>query len=156
MSVVSPRLAAAQRTAALKRSGSKTRRRFVKFASWAFILPMLALFSFSLVANARTFGKPDYAEALRHLQAGRPLVLLKANGNQVLCSISSAQAAALSAHWQTSQTTLSVDGKSVPALSVDAPNEKELREYLGVSAVDCKAVRKKSIFYLPFNLEPGE
>ena len=64
MSVVSPRLAAAQRTAALKRSGSKTRRRFVKFASWAFIVPMLSLFSFSLVANARTFGKPDYAAAL--------------------------------------------------------------------------------------------
>jgi hypothetical protein len=102
------------------------------------------------------FGKPDYAEALSHLQAGRPLVLLKTNGTQVLCSISSAQAAALSAHWQTSQTTLSVDGKSVPALSVDAPNEKELREYLGVSGGDCKVVRKKSIFYLPFNLEPGE
>ena len=108
------------------------------------------------MVDARTVGKPDYAQALRQLPSDRPLVLLKAGSTQVICSITQAQAGALAARWKTGSTTLSVGGRSVPALWVDAPNENVLRNFLGGSAANCRLVRQKSIFYLPFNLEPGE
>jgi hypothetical protein len=148
MSVESSRLAAAQRTAA-PTHGAGRRRRFTRLASWLFIVPLLSLFSFSVVANARTFGKPDYAAAVKQLPAGKPLVLLKAGDKHVLCSVSQGQADALTARWDTGTTTLNVDGSSVPALWVDAPNVHEIRSVLGDA--DCKLVRQKSIFYLPFS-----
>ena len=59
MSVDKRRLAAAQRTAAL-RTPSTTKR----LCAWIIIVPALALFSFSVVAGAAGFGaKPDLAAA---------------------------------------------------------------------------------------------
>ena len=59
MSVDKRRLAAAQRTAALKTT-STTKR----LCAWIIIVPALALFSFSVVAGAAGFGaKPDFAAA---------------------------------------------------------------------------------------------
>ena len=149
MSVDTRRLAAAQRTAAGRHRAGQTRR-WTKLVSWLFIVPMLAFFSFSVVGNARTFGKPDYAAAMKQLPAGRPLVVLKHAGKDpVLCSVTEGQAAALSERWPTGSTTLAVSGSSVPALWVDAPNEHALRDFLGSGS--CKLVRQKSVFYLPFN-----
>ena len=151
MSVESSRLAAAQRTAAAKRDGAPTgRRRWIRLASWVLIVPMLALFSFSIVAGAATKPAPDYAAALKTLPKDKPLVLLKTGNKRVLCAIGRGQAAALSARWRTGWTTMSVDGADVPALWVDGPNAHELREVVG-SAADCAVVHSKRVFYLPFD-----
>src|SRR5690348_5226727 len=109
MSVESPRLAAAQRTAA-GRPGAGRGRRWTKLVSWLFIVPMLATFSCSVVANARGIGKPDYEAAIKQLPLGDTLVVLKAGGQPVVCSVSEAQAAALASRWATGSTTMSVDG----------------------------------------------
>jgi len=148
MSVDCSRQAAAQRTAATQHYRGHGRRR-LKLASWLFIVPMLAFFSFSVVANARTVGKPDYAAAIKQLRPGGTVVVLKNGGKPLVCSVDAGQAAALSARWRTGWTSMDVSGKSVPTLWVDGPNEHELRSFLG--AGDCKLVRQKSIFYLPFN-----
>jgi hypothetical protein len=110
---------------------------------------MLAFFSFSVVANARTFGKPDYAAAIKQLPPGKTVVVVKGGGKPVVCSVTDGQASALAARWRTGWTTMALDGRSVPTLWVDGPNEHELRSFLG--AGNCKLVREKSIFYLPFN-----
>ena len=110
---------------------------------------MLSVFSFSVVANARGFGKPDYASAIKQLPPGQTLVLSKGGGKPVVCSVTDGQAEALAARWPTGTTTMSVDGRTLPALWVDAPNEKVLRDFLG--ADHCKLVRERSVFYLPFN-----
>jgi hypothetical protein len=150
MSVGDPRLAAAQRTAAHKSSRARRGRR-LRLASWLLIVPMLSLFSFSVVAGARNVGKPDYASAVKQLPSNKPLILLK-GGKQVLCAVSQGQADQLAARYRTGWTTMGVDGRNVRALWVDGPNEHEMRSFLGGS-VDCKLVRQKSIFYLPFSAD---
>jgi hypothetical protein len=148
MSVESPRLAAAQRTAAGRNKPGRARR-WTKLVSWLFIVPMLTFFSFSVVASARGFGKPDYGAAIKQLPPHGTLVVLRGGGKPEVCAVSEGQAAALASRWRTGSTTMSVDGKNVPAVWVDAPNERVLRDFLG--AGNCKLVREKSLFYLPFN-----
>ena len=150
MSVESPRLAAAQRTAAAhNRGGSKSRRR-VRLASWLLIVPMLSLFSFSVVAGARTVGQPDYAATLKQLPSNRPVVISNNGGKPLACSVTQSQANRLAAQWRTGWTQMDFDGQNYRTLWVDGPNERQLRDSIGGSA-DCKLVRMKSIFYLPFN-----
>ena len=110
---------------------------------------MLAVFSFSVVANARTFGKPDYAAAVKQLPPGQTLVVSKGGGQPVVCSVSDGQAAAIASRWPAGWTTMSFDGVNRRTLWVDAPNEHDLRAFVGGGG--CKLVRQKSIFYLPFN-----
>ena len=63
MSVEDARFAAAQRTAAASR-----RVRAFRVATWLLIVPLLSLFSFSVVAGARGLnGKREYAESVRDL-----------------------------------------------------------------------------------------
>jgi hypothetical protein len=153
MSVESPRLAAAQRTvaAAQKRGGSKGRRRWIRLASWCFIVPMLSLFSFSVVASARSVGKPDYASAIKQLPSSKPVVVLENNGKPLVCSVTQSQATGLGARWRTGWVTMTFDGQEFRTLWVDGPSDHELRDFLGSSGGDCKLVRLKSLFYLPFN-----
>jgi hypothetical protein len=148
MSVDCTRQAAAQRTAATRHYRGHGRR-WTKLASWLVIVPMLAFFSFSVVANARTVGKPEYEAAIKKLEPGGTVVVLKGGGKPLVCSVNEGQAAALSARWHTGWTSMDVSGESVPTLWVDGPNEHELRSFLG--AGECKLVRQKTIFYLPFN-----
>jgi len=150
MSVESPRLAAAQRTVARKRHGSNGRRRWIRLASWLFIVPMLSLFSFSVVASARTVGKPDYASAIKQLPSNKPVVVVQTPGKPLVCSVTSSQAAGLSARWHSGWTTMAFDGRDYRTLWVNGPSDHEVRDFLG-NAGDCKLVRQKSIFYLPFN-----
>ena len=148
MSVESPRLAAAQRTVARKR-GSKGRRCWIRLASWFFIVPMLSLFSFSVVASARTVGKPDYASAIKQLPSNKPVVVVQTPGKPLVCSVTSSQAAGLSARWHSGWTTMAFDGRDYRTLWVNGPSDHEVRDVL--NGGDCKLVRQKSIFYLPFN-----
>jgi hypothetical protein len=152
MSVESPRLAAAQRTAAHRRGGPKGRRRWIRIASWFFIVPMLSFFSFSVVAGAMTVGKPDYGSTLKQLPSDKPVAIVKgANGGQLACSITQSQANGLAARWRTGWTTMTYDSRDWRTLWVDGPNDRQLRDFLGGSAANCRLVREKSIFYLPFN-----
>ena len=41
--------------------------------------------------------------------------------------------------------------RSWRTLWVDGPTDHQLSDFLGGSAANCKLVREKSIFYLPFN-----
>jgi hypothetical protein len=43
---------------------------------------------------------------------------------------------------------MNFDGVDYRTLWVDGPNNHEIRDYVGG---DCKLVRLKSVFYLPFN-----
>lgn len=151
MSVESPRLAAAQRTVAGKRRGPSGHRRWIRLASWLFIVPMLSLFSFSVVASARTVGKPDYASAIKQLSDSKPVVVVRNGGKPLVCSVTEGQAAGLSARWPSGWTTMTFDGRDYRTLWVDGPNDHDVRDFLGGSGGDCKLVRLKSIFYLPFN-----
>jgi hypothetical protein len=151
MSVESPRLAAAQRTVARQQRGSNGRRRWIRLTSWLFIVPMLSLFSFSVVASARTVGKPDYASAIKQLPNNKPVVVVHTPGKPLVCSVTSAQAAGISARWHSGWTTMAFDGRDYRTLWVNGPNDNEVRDFLGSSAGNCKLVRQKSIFYLPFN-----
>ena len=148
MSVDCTRQAAAQRTAATQHYRGHGRR-WAKLASWVFIVPMLAFFSFSVVANARTFGKPDFAAAIEKLPPGGTVVVGKGGGKPFVCSVDDGQASALTARWKTGWTTMAYNGRSIPTLWVDGPNEHEMRSFLGDAT--CRLVRQKSIFYLPFN-----
>src|SRR5213079_761621 len=109
VSVESSRLAAAQRIAAGKR-GAQRRRRGTGRAAWFFIVPMLAFFSFVVVANARSVGKPDYAQALDKLPRLGPIVLVKSTDQPIVCSVTQSQAAALAGQWQMGSTTMSANG----------------------------------------------
>ena len=149
MSVESPRLAAAQRTVARKQRGSKGRRRWIRLASWLFIVPMLSLFSFSVVASARTVGKPDYASAIKQLPSNKPVVVVSTPGKPLVCSVTSEQAARLSARWPGGWTTMAFDNRDYRTFWVNGPSDREVRDVL--NGGDCKLVRQKSIFYLPFN-----
>jgi hypothetical protein len=151
MSVESPRLAAAQRTVAKRRSGPNGRHRWIRLASWLFIVPMLSFFSFSVVAGARNVGKPDYASAITQLSSNKPVVVLQNGGKPLVCSVTQGQANTVSARWHSGWTTMAFDGRDYRTLWVDGPNDHELRDSLGGSGGDCKLVRVKSIFYLPFN-----
>lgn len=112
---------------------------------------MLSLFSFSVVASARTVGKPDYASAIKQLPNSKPVVVIQNENKPLVCSVTEGQAAALSARWHSGLTTMTFDGHAYRTLWVDGPTDHDIRDFLGGSAGNCKLVRLKSIFYLPFN-----
>ena len=113
---------------------------------------MLSFFSFSVVAGAMTVGKLDYGSTLKQLPTDKPVAIVKgANGKPLACSVTRSQANGLAARWRTGWTTMAFDNQSWRTLWVDGPNEKEMRDFLGGSAANCKLVREKTIFYLPFN-----
>jgi hypothetical protein len=169
MSVDDSRIAAAQRTVALARASVRARRRsWRRLASWLVIVPTLSLFSFSVVAGAQTVGKPDYAGAAKQLPAGKPLIvvagppaagdswfdrLTKTSATKELCSVTRSQLARIASHYDVAHTTITVEGVAVDVVTVSGAgaNDRELREYLGKPAPDCKLVRRASVFFLPFD-----
>ena len=166
MSVESPRPAAAQRTAAGTR-GARSPRKWTLVASWIVIVTALSCFSFSVVAGARTFGKPDYVAAARKLPPGKRLVLVQASDdgsfvdrfakaytNHELCTVDEAQFARLGAHYDVGRISISVQGTDVPVATVDGQraNERDLKTYLGDPNLMCTIVRSKSVFFLPFDV----
>jgi hypothetical protein len=159
MSVSDPRPAAAQRTAA--KSARGTRRKLTVLATWMFIVPLLSFFSFSVVAGARTFNKPDYAGAVKQLPPNQPIVEVPAapsdNNDGLLgtfqqqkfvCSVTTSELAKIQQHYRTSRFTI---GRSLDIVSVYGANENDLRSYLGNNGVRCVLVHVASIFFLPFD-----
>jgi hypothetical protein len=153
MSVVDPRPAAAQRTAA---------RRFRIVATWLVAVPMLAFFSFSVVAGASTYnGKPPVENALQHLppttttvvEASAPtpggLLDRLTHAATLVCTVDTAQSTALQHSYRTTTTSLTVNGRTVSILSVYGATEPGIRSYLGTSK--CVLIQAARVFFLPFD-----
>jgi hypothetical protein len=167
MSVDKRRLAAAQRTAAL-RSPSKTKR----LCAWIVIVPALALFSFSVVAGAAGFGaKPDLAAAAKKVTpkhgaddgtvvvvessqgSDNPVAGLfgKGVGHQV-CWISASQLTRVSALYRTTTATIQVGHTPYGIVTVYGANERDLKRLLGgPSELKCQLVHVVGLFFLPFD-----
>lgn len=166
MSIQHRRPAAGQWTVARVRRDTLnegTRRK--RLSWWLLIVPALALFSFSLTASAQT-GKPDYASAAKELPKGQPLVVVGPRDDGTLlgwlkstysshevCSVTASQLERIASAYDVGQMTITVDGASVQLVTVSGQgaNDAELRAFLGVRALDCRLVRRTSIFYLPFD-----
>ena len=158
MSVENPRSAAAQRTAAASR-----RVRAFRVATWFLIVPMLSLFSFSVVAGARgVSGKHDYAEAVSALgpkRSGAYLVLQEhpsplekffaGGAAEHVCWIDSEQFARVAKRWPTGTMTIEYGKGSLDLVTVEGAKAPDLREELG--GVKCVLVQRSRTFYLPFD-----
>jgi hypothetical protein len=167
MSVSDPRPAAVQRTAA------GTRRRARLCATWLFIVPLLALFSFSVVAGATTFGKPDVGSAVGELPSTGRVVEVPVSGGgasgggnstdaelvdrfgrseHYVCSVTSSQLVRIKQRYRTGRYVLNLNGRRpVDIVTVYDANERELRAYLGSGGVSCVLVQVSHVFFLPFD-----
>ena len=157
MSVENPRSAAAQRTVAASR-----RVRIFRVATWFLIVPLLSLFSFSVVAGARgVSGKRDYAEAVSALGPKKTgtYVVLREHPNPLekffggaaehVCWIDSEQLARVGKRWSTGMITITYGSRSLDIVTVDGAKTPDLREELG--GVKCVLVQRARTFYLPFD-----
>jgi hypothetical protein len=154
MSVVDPRPAAAQRTAA-----SRTR----VLATWLVAVPLLAFFSFSVVAGAATFDKtppaakavdklPKDTKAVVELPAspkGDGLLERLTHAATLVCTVNSTQLARIQQLWRTSTVSLSVNSRTLSVVSVYGANEADLRGTLGNP--QCVLVQVARTFFLPFD-----
>lgn len=179
MSVVDPRHAAAQRTAAshgAKRAGRRVRL----LATWLFIVPLLALFSFSVVASAKTLSKPDLKSAVSRLPSDEHVIQIAvgpdqsdhgtgkkdtgdegSNGNaltarfdhaeHLVCSVTGSQLVQLQQRYRTGRFSLNVGGKSLDIVSVYDANETDIRAFLGGTGLKCELVQVSHVFFLPFD-----
>ncbi len=181
MSVGKRRLAAAQRTAAVRTTPSRAKR----LGAWIIIVPALALFSFSVVAGAAGFNaKPDVASAAAKVvpktrveappaksvkddkakdtkddgalvvvdeQATGPLGGLLGSHGKEVCWISKSQLTRVSAVYRTSTSSLRVGHVTYTIVTVYGPNEGDLRQLLGSSAVQCHLVHVSKLYFLPFD-----
>src|SRR4051794_24238482 len=149
MSVVDPRPAAAQRTAA---------RRFRILATWLVAVPLLAFFSFSVVAGASTYnGKPPVESALQQLpsttttvvQASAPMPggLLErlTHAATLVCTVNTAQRTALQHAYRTTTTSLAVNGRTISILSVYGATESGIRSSLGNTK--CVLIQAARVFF---------
>src|SRR5919201_2908136 len=153
MSVGDSRFAAAQRTAASRRGRTRTR-----LAAWVVILPTLTLFSSTVIAGAKTFGKPDYAQAAKQLPKTGALVLVSSSAsqdawldrlrssytNKELCAVTPEQLKQIASHYEVGHMTITVAGESVEIATVSGAgaNDHELRTLLGDPNMKCKLVRE--------------
>jgi hypothetical protein len=160
MSVENARYAAAQRTAEASR-----RVRVFRVATWILIVPLLSLFSFSVVAGARGLnGKRDYDEAVRELgpRKGGAYVVLRERPNlnplerifsggaaDHVCWIDSSQLARIAERWPTGRMSIEYGRGSLELVTVSGAKEPELRAELG--GVKCVLVQLQRTFYLPFD-----
>src|SRR3954454_13724022 len=153
MSVVDPRPAAAQRTAA---------RRFRIVATWLVAVPLLAFFSFSVVAGASTYnGKPPVESALPQLpsttttvvQASAPtpggLLERLTHAATLVCTVTTAQSTALQQSYRTTTASLTVNGRTLSILSVYGATDSALRSSLGTTK--CVLIQVARVFFLPFD-----
>lgn len=162
MSVDDPRPAAAQRTAARNRRGARL------CATWLFIVPLLAMFSFSVVAGAKTFGKPDVGGAVQQLPDDRHVVEVPVSGGSrggddnavvdrfsraehYVCSVNASQLARIEVVYRTGRYSLTINGRSLDIVTVYDASERDLRAYLG--NVSCVLVKVSHTFFLPFDAQ---
>jgi hypothetical protein len=166
MSIQHRRPAAGQWTAArVRRDALNEGSRWKRLSWWLLIVPALALFSFSLAAGAQT-GKPDYASAAKELPKSKALVVIGPRddgtllgwlksiySSHELCSVTASQLERIASEYEVGQVTIAVDGAPVELVTVSGQgaNDAELRALLGVPALNCRLVRRASVFYLPFD-----
>jgi hypothetical protein len=139
-----------------------------RLTSWILILPVLGVFSLSLVTGAQAFGKNDYASAIKQLPASKPVVLVAAAhepadnplarlsdryASKEVCSVSATQLKAIAAHYHVGHMLVDVGGSQVDMVTVDGvgANDHDLRVYLGDAKLSCKLVRRGGVFFLPFD-----
>jgi hypothetical protein len=146
MSVQNRRFAAATRTAAPKR-GSGSRLKLT--LTWLIVVTALSLFTFSVVGTAAVT-KPDYAGAAKKLPPNGHHIVINA-GKREVCSVNAAQLAVLQAHYDTGWMTVTMNGADVDLLTVSGANDHDLHTMLG--DVECKLVKEKHVFYLPFDAQ---
>jgi hypothetical protein len=144
--------------------------RAFRLASWLLIVPILSLFSFSVVAGARGFGaRPDYAGAASavtpsaHGKDGavvvvgtsdrndNPIAKLFSGTTREVCWITSPQLARVAARYRTGRMTVAAGGKTLDLVTVDGAKDRDLRALLGVGALTCRLVQVSSTFFLPFD-----
>jgi hypothetical protein len=160
MSVDDPRLAAAQRTAA------RNWRRARLCATWLFIVPLLAMFSFSVVAGAKTFGKEDVGGAVRQLQDYTHVIEVPVSGDSrggggdsvadrfshaehYVCTVTASQLARIKTVYRTGRYPITINGQTLDIVTVYDASERDLRGYLG--NVSCVLVKVSHTFFLPFD-----
>ena len=131
MSVGTRRLAAAQRTAAVAYPSA-----WKRLGVWIVIVPALAIFSFSVVAQAAGVGKPNVASVAAQVE---------------VCWISTGQLARVSRAYRTATSSLTVGGRTYALVTVYDADEKGLQAVLGVTPVQCKLVHVAHVFFLPFD-----
>lgn len=177
MSVDDPRPAAAQRTAAATRARSSRRRRASTLATWLFVLPLLTFFSFTVVAGAATFGKPQTAKAVEQLPNTNHVIEIAvakpstpnptpaggndpnlqsvverfAHADHLVCSVTGSQLAAIQQRYATGRLSVSVGSRSIDVVTVYGANDRDLRGYLGGGGFRCVFVQVSHTFFLPFD-----
>ena len=177
MSVDKRRLAAAQRTAASRKTPSRARR----LGAWIIIVPALAAFSCSVVAGAAAAqGKPGLAAAAAKVvppahvdnsadvgkdkkQDDGTLVVVDSSrgasgisdlfgkGGREVCWISRTQLTRVSAVYRTTSSPLQVAGKTYSLITVYGADQKSLSQLLGTAAMQCRLVHSEHLFFLPFD-----
>jgi hypothetical protein len=148
MSVVDPRPAAAQRTAA-GRTG-----RFRIVATWLVAVPLLAFFSFSVVAGAATYdAQPPTQQAVAQLPPTDAVVQLTTSSllqtGTIVCTVNATQLTAIQKLWRTSTTSITVDKRTVSVVAVYGATDTGLRSALGNPR--CVLVQVLRTFFLPFD-----
>jgi hypothetical protein len=143
VSVHHRRFAAAKRTAAYK-GGSRSRTKLM--VTWLTIVAALTFFTFTLVASAAN-PEPDYASAVKELPEGEQFVVV---GDHV-CSVNRAQVSQFEALYEVGWMTVDVDGEAVDMVTVSGANEHEIRAVL--EDARCKLVKRKRVFFLPFDAQ---
>jgi hypothetical protein len=148
MSVVDPRPAAAQRTAASRTS----RVRIV--ATWLVAVPLLAFFSFSVVAGAATYGtQPPTEQAVTELPSADTVVqtttssLLQAG--TLVCTVNATQLVGVQKLWRTTTSSVTVNSRTVTVVAVYGATETALRTALGNPR--CVLIQAWRTFFLPFD-----
>jgi hypothetical protein len=144
MSVQQRRFAAATRTAAPKRG---LRGRIKLTLTWLTILAALSLFTSTVVATAAGT-KPDYAAAAKKLPPADAIVVIN-TGTKEVCSVSGTQLDQLQAEYDTSWTTVMLNGTRTDLVTVDDASDHDLRTMF--KDVHCVLVKKQHVFYLPFD-----
>jgi hypothetical protein len=147
MSVHQRRFAAAKRTAA-RTTGTSNRLKLT--TTWFTIAAALSFFTFTVVATAAP-SKPDYAGAAKHLRADQPRVVIQSGSKKEVCSVDEGQLALLQARYEVGWLTVTVDGALVDLVTVAGANDHDIRTMLG--DVQCRLVKEKHIFYLPFDAQ---
>jgi hypothetical protein len=145
-----------------------------------FIVPLLAFFSFAVVAGAQTFQKPDVGKAVGELPSPDRVVEVPVSGGGVsgggvsggsngnasdadlanrfaradhyVCSVTGSQLVRIKQRYRTGRYVLNPNGRRpVDIVTVYDANESELRAYLGSGGVSCVLVQVSHVFFLPFD-----
>jgi hypothetical protein len=137
-------------------------------ATWLVIATALSAFSFTVVAGASTFGRPDYDRAVKDLtndlsggrqdvddrrvdDVGRLVGRLLTSSDGRLCVVSPSALTRISARYDVGRLSISLRGSSLDIVSVKNASEGDLRALLGPGGVSCTLVHVSRAFYLPFD-----